>query len=315
MQRLTFATLITILVCKAAVILAQVNTAELYGVIKDPSGNLIPRATVKVETLDTGLVRKTITSDVGSYAFLGLRPGEYSLRVEATGFRSKVAKSITLTVGQKAELSLELEVSPVIEAVEVLSNTQLLEARRVSVATTMVERLIKSLPSDGRDYINFTLLDSAATRANQPRLPPFPVIGPNIHGQQGRVNMVSMDGVDATDNTINGVRTTIPQDAVREFELVKSGYPAEYGRSSGAVINIVSKPGGNKFQGDAFGLLRSRRVSATNAFAGEPDPGDTNTQAGFSLGGPIRKRDTFFLISFESTRKNSIGFSAIGRDN
>src|SRR6185503_13718943 len=96
---------------------------------------------------------------------------------------------------------------------------------------------------------------------------------------------------------INGVRATIPQDAVQEFELVKSGYPAEYGRSSGAVINIVSKPGGNKFQGDAFGLLRSRRVSATNPFAGEPDPGDTYTQAGFNLGGPIRKHDTFFLIS------------------
>ena len=304
-----------LVISNATTNLAQVNTAELYGIIKDPSGNTIARATIKVQTLDTGLARTMITPDSGTYAFLGLRPGLYSVSVEAAGFRPVLAKSITLTVGQKAELPFQLEISPVVEAVEILSNTQLLEARRVSVATTIVERLIKSLPSDGRDYIKFTLLDSAATRANQPSIPPVPVIGPNIHGQQGRANMVNLDGVDAMDNTINGVRATIPQDAVQEFELLKSGYGAEYGRSSGAVINIISKRGTDKFQGDAFGLLRSRNISATSPFAGEPNPGDTNVQAGFSLGGPIRRVDTSFFTSFETTQRNSIGFSSIGRDN
>ncbi len=254
------------------------------------------------------------TAEDGSYSFLGLRPGRYSVYVEASGFRPALTKEIVLNVGQKAELSFRLEVSPIMEAIEVLSKTQMLEARRTSVSTTIVERLIKSLPSQSRDALSFTLLDSAATRENQASLPPIPATGFNLDGQQGRTIMVTIDGVDAIDNTINGARITIPQDAVQEFEVLKSGYGAEHGRSSSAVINVVSKQGGNQLEGDVFALLRSRRVSATNAFAGEPDPGDTNTQAGFTLGGPLRRSRTFFFIGFDTTQENSTGFSTIGRD-
>jgi hypothetical protein len=178
-----------------------------------------------------------------------------------------------------------------------------------------VERLIKELPSSIRDAFSFTLLDSAATRENQASLPPVPVTGLNLEGQQARANMVTIDGVDAIDNTINGVRITVPQDAVQEFQILKSGYSAEHGRSSAAVINIVSRQGGARIQGDLFGLLRSRHVSAANPFAGEPNPGDTNTQAGFTLGGPLRKQKTFFFVGFDTTQENSTGISAIGRDN
>jgi len=294
---------------------AQTSTAELHGVLTDPSGNRVPSATITIQTLDTGLVRTFTTGDDGSYAFLGLRPGQYSVRISAAGFRPVVAKGVTLTVGQKAELSPRLAISPVMEAVEVLSNTQLLEARRTSVSTTILERLIKSLPSEGRNALQFGLLDSAVTRENQSSLPPIPATGLNVDGQQMRANMVTIDGVDAIDNTINGVRVTIPQDAVQEFILLKSGYGAEFGRSSGAAINVVSKSGASQFQGDVFGLLRTRHLSATNAFAGEPDPGDTNTQAGFTLGGPLKKGNTFFFTAFETTQNNSAGISTIGRDN
>jgi len=295
--------------------LAQTNTAELHGVLTDPSGNRVPAGTITIRTLDTGLARSFITSEDGSYAFLGLRPAHYSVRVEASGFRPILANEITLTVGQKAELSFKLEISPVMEAVEVLSNTQLLEARRTSVATTIVEGLIKNLPSDSRNALQFGLLDSAVTRENQSSLPPIPATGLNVDGQQMRANMVTIDGVDAIDNTVNGVRVTIPQDAVQEFILLKSGYEAEFGRSSGASINIVSKAGGNRFQGDAFGLVRSRHLSATNAFADEPDPSDTNTQAGFTFGGPLRKEDVFFFTAFEAAQNNSVGISTIGQDS
>ncbi len=304
-----------VIVANVLATLAQTNTAELHGLLTDPSGNRVPNGTITMQTLDTGLARSFTTGDDGSYAFLGLRPGPYSVRVEASGFRPVLANEITLTVGQKAELSFKLEISPVMEAVEVLSNTQLLEARRTSVATTIVESLIKNLPSESRNALQFGLLDSAVTRENQSSLPPIPATGLNVDGQQMRANMVTIDGVDAIDNTINGVRVTIPQDAVQEFILLKSGYEAEFGRSSGASINIVSRSGANRFQGDAFGLLRSRHLSATNAFAGEPDPGDTNTQAGFTFGGPLRKEDAFFFTAFETVQNNSVGISTIGQDN
>ena len=293
---------------------AQGTTAELRGVVKDPTANVVPGAEVRVQNLDTGLSRTVRTADGGSYSFLGLRPGRYSVYVEASGFRPALTKEIVLNVGQKAELSFRLEVSPIMEAIEVLSKTQMLEARRTSVSTTIVERLIRSLPSQSRDALNFTLLDSAATRENQASLPPIPATGFNIDGQQGRTITVTIDGVDAIDNTINGARITIPQDTVQEFEVLKSGYEAEHGKSSSGVINVVSKQGGNQLEGDVFALLRSRHVSATNAFAGEPDPGDTNTQAGFTLGGPLQRSRTFFFTGFDTTQENSTGFSTVGLD-
>jgi Carboxypeptidase regulatory-like domain len=109
---------------------AQTNTAELHGVVTDPASNRVPGATISVQTLDTGLARIFTTGDDGSYAFLGLRPGQYSVRLSAAGFRPVLVRGISLTVGQKAELSSRLAISPLMEAAEVLSNTQLLEARR-----------------------------------------------------------------------------------------------------------------------------------------------------------------------------------------
>ena len=171
------------------------------------------------------------------------------------------------------------------------------------------------MPINGRSYIQFTLLDSATTRDNQPILAPAPTSGLNINGQRARANFVSIDGADVIDNSVNGVRATLSQEAVQEFQILKSGYAPEYGRASSAVINIVSKQGTNQWRGNLFGYLRSGKVSATNAFAGEPDPGDTRTQAGATLGGPLKKDKTFAFLSFETTQANFINFSEIGRDN
>jgi hypothetical protein len=201
------------------------------------------------------------------------------------------------------------------EALVVTANPAIVETSRTSVATTIGERAIENLPTNGRNYINFTLLDSATTRDNQPVLGPAPTSGLNINGQRARANMVSIDGVDAVDNSIGGVRATLSQEAVQEFQILKSGYAPEYGRASSAVINIVSRQGTNEWHGNLFGYLRNRKISATNAFAGEPDPGDTRTQAGFTLGGPIRKEKSFVFLSFETTQLNAINFSQIGRDN
>ena len=294
---------------------AQVNTADLKGVITDPSGAAIAGAKVKVENIATGQVRETAVRETGDYIFLALPPGHYNITAEAANFRSAVAQDVELTIGQQAQLPFQLEISAVKEALIVSADAALVETTRSSVATTIGDRAIENLPTNGRSYINFTLLDSATTRDNQPVLGPAPTSGLNIGGQRGRANMVSIDGADAVDNSIGGVRATLSQEAVREFQILKSGYAPEYGRASSAVINIVSKQGTNEWHGNLFGYLRSRKVSATNAFAGEPDPGDTRTQSGFTLGGPIKKDRTFVFLSFETTQRNSINFSQIGRND
>ncbi|MCI0424000.1 MAG: TonB-dependent receptor [Acidobacteria bacterium] len=297
-----------------SVVLSQINTADLQGVIIDPANAVVRDATVRVENLQTGLARETKTRENGDYLFLALPPGHYKVSVQAAGFRPAVAEDVVLTIGQQAQLSFTLEISSVVEAL-VISADAVVETTRSSVATTVDQRAIESLATNGRSYINFTLLDSATTRDNQPVLGPAPTSGLNIGGQRARANMVSIDGADAIDNTTNGVRATLSQEAVQEFQIIKSGYAPEYGRASAATINIVSKQGTNDWRGNLFGYLRSRNGSATNAFAGEPDPGDTRTQAGLTLGGPIEKDKTFVFLSFETNLRNSINFSQIGRNN
>ena len=305
-----------LLLCLTSVIgLSQINTADLQGVITDPANAGVGAATVRVENRETGLTRETKTRENGDYLFLALPPGHYKVSVDAAGFRPAVVEDAVLTIGQQAQLSLKLEISTVVEALVISADAAVVETTRTSVATTVDQRAIENLATNGRSYINFTLLDSATTRDNQPVLGPAPTSGLNIGGQRARANMVSIDGADAIDNTINGVRATLSQEAVQEFQIIKSGYAPEYGRASSATINIVSKRGTNQWKGTLFGYLRSRNGSATNAFAGEPNPGDTRTQAGLTLGGPIRKDKTFVFLSFETNLRNSIYFSQIGRNN
>ena len=238
--------------------LSQINTADLQGVITDPANASVGDATVRVENRETGLARETKTRENGDYLFLALPPGHYKVSVDAAGFRPAVVEDVVLTIGQQAQLSFKLEISTVVEALVISADAAVVETTRTSVATTVDQRAIENLATNGRSYINFTLLDSATTRDNQPVLGPAPTSGLNIGGQRARANMVSIDGADAIDNTINGVRATLSQEAVQEFQIIKSGYAPEYGRASAATINIVSKQGTNQWKGNLFGYLRSR---------------------------------------------------------
>ena len=137
--------------------------------------------------------------------------------------------------------------------------------------------------------------------------------------------MVSVDGADAGDNSINGIRLTISQEGVQEFQLILSNYNAEYGRATGGVVNIVTKSGSNAFHGDAFGYFRNKAFQARNAFSGAVDPATgaldpvkqayTRTQSGLTFGGPLKKDKTFSFFSYEYTQREETGFSSIGIDN
>ena len=224
-------------------------------------------ARVRAENTSNGLVRELATGEDGKVRLLALPPGAYKVTIDAKGFRRVELDDLILTVGQHAQVPVRLQVSPLSQELDILvAAANSVDTSRQAVSTTIDQMAIQNLPSNGRNYVNFTLLDSATTRDNQPILAPAPTSGLNINGQRARANMVSIDGVDAIDNTVNGVRATLSQEAVQEFQLIKSGYAPEYGRASSAVINIVSKQGSNQWKGSLFGYLRNRNVSATNAF-------------------------------------------------
>ena len=195
------------------------------------------------------------------------------------------------------------------------SQADLVETSRSSTTDTIGQRRIDNLPINGRNYINFTLTDSQVVRDNAPNLGAAPTSGLNMSGQRARSNLVNVDGADATDNSMNGVRSTVSQEAVQEFQIITNNYAAEYGRAAGGVVNIITRSGSNDFHGDVFGYLRNRNFQAVNPFSTVPNPAYTRVQAGVAFGGPIKKDKTFYYFSYEITRRHETGFSSIGQGN
>jgi len=305
---------------------AQVNTATLSGTVTDKQGGGVQGAKVKVTNAATGAERFAETDDSGHYTLVGLPPGRYKLVVDGgANFAAYQNESIVVTVGENATLDPRLELRGLQQTVLVTTETAPIETTKTEVSQTIEQRRIDNLPINGRGYINFTLTNSQTTRDVAPTIGPAPSSGLNFGGQRARSNEVSVDGADAVDNSINGIRATVSQEAVQEFQLIQSNYNAEYGRATGGVINIVTKAGGNEFHGNVFGFLRNKAFQARNAFSGEVDPATgqlnpvkqafTRVQAGATFGGAFKRDKTFYFFSYEDTLREETGFSSIGQGN
>ena len=287
---------------------------DLHVTVKDPKGSLVTNAIVTVSDVEKGLVRSATGDGQGGYSARQLPPGSYAVTVEAAGFGKAEAKDVGITVGGLVDLPITLAVATGKEVVEVSAQSELVETSRTSTTDTIGQRRIDNLPINGRNYINFTLTDSQVVRDNAPNTGAAPTSGLNMSGQRGRSNLVNVDGADATDNSINGVRATVSQEAVQEFQIITNGYSAEYGRAAGGVVNIITRSGSNEFHGDVFGYLRNRNFQAVNPFSTVSNPAYTRVQAGAAFGGPIKKDKTYYYFSYEITRRHETGFASIGED-
>ena len=290
-------------------------TGDLHVTVKDEKGNLITNATVTAREQNKGFERATTLNNEGEYRLLSLPPGVYTVTVAAPGFAKFESHDQQVTVGQMRELPVNLAVGSVQTVVSVTSEAELVETTRSSTTNTIDQRRIDNLPINGRNYINFTLTDSQVVRDNAPNTGAAPTSGLNMMGQRARANLVNVDGADATDNSVNGVRSTVSQEAVQEFQIITNNYAAEYGRAAGGVVNIITRSGSNAFHGDVYGYLRNRNFQAVNPFSTVPNPAYTRVQAGAAFGGPIKKDKTYFYFSYEVTRRHETGFSSIGQNN
>src|SRR6266436_156895 len=302
-----------------------VNTATLAGTVVDPSKAPLKGVKVTVTNAATGATRTAVSDDSGRYILVGLPPGRYKLTVDGgENFALYEYPSLTLTVGENAGFDPQLVLKGQQQSIVVTTEASPIEPGKTEVSDTITERRIDNLPINGRNFLNFTLTNSKSTRDVSPTIGPAPNSGFNVGGARARGNMVSVDGTDAGDNSINGIRSTISQEGVQEFQLILSNYNAEYGRATGGVINIVTKGGGNEFHGNAFGYFRNKAFQARNAFSGEVDANGvlqptkqayTRTQSGLTFGGPLKKDKTFYFFSYEYTQREETGFSSIGTDN
>jgi hypothetical protein len=294
---------------------SQSNAADLQGYVRDPSGAAVTGATVTVRNPATNFSRDVTTNDEGYYQITSLPPGNYEITVEAGGFSKGRIPSVTLTVGQRADLDIPLTVGAVGATVDISSaEVALVESSSTTVSNTIDQRRINDLPINERSATGFALTLSTVGRDNGRPIGPAPTSGLNIGGQRGRSTLVQVDGADFTDNSVNAARSTVSQEAVQEYQVATNSYAPEFGRATGGIVNVVTKSGTNEFRGNIFGFLRHKSIQSRNGLAplidNDPNkkPGFTRVQYGATLGGPIVKDRTFFFTSFEQRRRQESGF-------
>jgi len=299
-------------------------SADLMGTVTDPSGADVPNAKVTVLDAAKGLQRSVVTDEHGFYRLSGLAPANYKLSVEHAGFQTEVIPSLALTVGQASILDFRLKLAGLTGQVEVSSEVPVVETSRGSQANTLTQEDIAQLPIDRRDYLSFTLLapgvsNSTRLASDQDfRVKSTPQSGLSFYGSNGRGNSITVDGGEANDDA-GGVRLTLSQDAVQEFQVNRSNYTAELGGASGAAINIVSKSGTNELHGSLYSYFRNDALDAADPFARtqalapgqvfdptQPDSVSgpvknslTRYQFGGTAGFPIQKDKSFLFVAFE----------------
>jgi len=299
-------------------------SADLTGTVTDPSGGGVPNAKVTATDTARGIERSVMTDEHGFYRLAGLAPATYKLSVEHTGFQTEVVTSLSLTVGQTSILDFHLKLAGISGQVEVTSELPVVETERGSQANTLTQEDIAQLPIDRRDYLTFTLLTPGVSNSTRLasdqdfRVKSTPQSGLSFYGSNGRGNSITVDGGEANDDA-GGVRLTLSQDAVLEFQVNRSNYSAELGGASGATINIVSKSGTNELHGTLYSYFRNDALDAADPFARtqalapgaifnptQPDINSVNTknsltryQFGGTAGFPITKDKSFLFVSFE----------------
>ena len=299
--------------------MAQSNTAfgELHGSVTDPTGAVVPGAKVTVKSEATGFLRTGATNNLGEYRFLLLPPGAYDVQLEKEGFRTQVARDVHITVGQIAIVDATLELGVTTQVLEVSGAVLLVESERSNQSNTLDMASVQNLPINRRDYLAFTLLapgvvDSTGVADNADfRVKQTPTSGLSFYGSNGRGNSITVDGGEANDAG-GGVRPTISQEAVQEFQINRSNYSAEMGLASGGVINIVTKSGTNQIHGALFGFFRHDSMDAGDPFARvlrddrivRIKPPSNRQQLGGAFGGPLKKDKTFLFSSVEGLLRN-----------
>ncbi len=286
---------------------AQMNTAEIGGVVKDASGAVVAHATITAVNSATRLKFNATTDDSGQYLLAPLPPGEYSVAAGAQGFKQAIQENIPLYAGQQVSLNFALGVGEQTEVLIVEGAPPLLETDSAQVKDEIPNRQVLDLPVKNREFLELALLGTGVVN------PPGGTRGDslqqtgsliNILGQRTGHNLFLVDGVGVTDEYFNNVVLSPPPDDIREFNIAKTDYDAEFGGKSGGVINVITQSGTNRFHGSGYEFFRNNIFDARNFFdpAGRPAPPFHQNQFGGALGGPIVKDSTFFFLNYDGQR-------------
>jgi hypothetical protein len=292
------------------------NSASIVGQVLDPSEAVVAGAAVTAKDTETGLTRSAATDDTGHYHLLALPVGLYELRVNKSGFSETVRAGIGLVVGQQAEVNIALRLAGTSQQITVSEDAPLVNVTSADISGLVNDRQVKDLPLNGRSYdellmlnpgvVNFTFEKTGGAGVSNS------TTGNNfsVTGNRPQQNLFLLNGVEYTGAAENNMQPggtsqqLLGVDAVREFNVLRDSYGAEYGKRPGAQVSIITQSGGNQVHGNIFEFIRNNIFDAANYFDQGSAPRFQRNQFGGSIGGPLRKNSTFIFANYEGLRQN-----------
>ena len=282
---------------------AQITTGTVQGDVLDERGGSVPGASVEAKNLDTNYTRAETTDSDGHFIFPSLAPGRYTLTISKGGFATIVQQNVNLTVGQVLSIPVTVKVSSVAQQI-VVTDVPVIAATTTESSATLEEAAIATTPVLGRKFEDLLTLTPGVSISQGPDGDEI-----NINGQRGIFNNISLDGGDYNNGffgeQVGGQRAAvdITLEAVKEFQIIASGANAEFGRSAGSAINVITKSGTNNFHGSAFEYFRTESLTAATS-DGKPLKNFRRNQFGGSFGGPIKTDKLFFFGATEGIRED-----------
>ena len=289
----------------STLLIAQSTGGRILGRVTDPSGAVVNNVKVTLINEATGVQRSVTTNESGDYVLVEVAPGTYYTEYELTGFKKNVRHGITVDVNQVVTLNMILQLGEAKEIVDVTSEAPLVDTTTTQLGAVVNNRSINELPLNERDTYQFLQMQpgvqsqlgsSGSTFYGSDKAGSV-----SVNGGRGRANNFSVNGGDANDTFVNAAAVQPTPDAVDEFRVITNTFDAEYGRNSGAVVNVITKSGTNGLHGDVYEYFRNKVLNA-QGFLNTVKPQFNQNQFGGTLGGPIKKDRTFFFGSYEGRR-------------
>jgi outer membrane receptor protein involved in Fe transport len=285
---------------------AQADTGVIDGRVYDQSKAAVPGVTVTARNVSTGFNRSAVSSPTGTYRLEFLPPGTYEVTAEIQGFATMLFKGVVVQVGSSVAVDFTMQVGALTESVTVSGETPLVQTTRSDVGTVINSTMVSNMPLSGRRFQDLSLLVPGTRPANYYDPTKTEVGGISYGGATGRAVNITVDGGDNNDGVVRGLLQQMSADAIQEYKVTTGRYSAEFGRSTGGVVSVVTKSGTNDLRGSGFGFFRDASLNAETYFEKEADSGKqpfSQQQLGGTLGGPISSNRAFFFGSYEYNRR------------
>jgi hypothetical protein len=301
-----------------AIVLGQLGTAGISGLVSDTNGAAITNARVVVKNKGTGQTRETTTSGEGTYTFQNLPPATYEIKVEAQNFAPAVVETVTLNVGEVPAINVTLKPAGAQETVIITPSDVInVDTNTSQISGVINERTLTNMPLNGRNFLDLAFLIPGNAPAPNYDPTKTTTIEVSSAGQLGRGGNIAVDGADNNDDVVGGTLQNFPQDGIGEFQIATNRFTAEIGRSASSAINIVTKSGSNEFHGSGAFFFRNSSLSAVlptldrSLVQAQGKPPFDREQYAVSIGGPIKRDRAWFFAAFEYRNQDGVVITGV----